>query len=173
MDFVLEEATIEQLHEAIGQKRATCVQVVKHYINRCERYNGVATMLVTSNGDALDTKPKGTVRAGKPLSFPTSTVPLNKVLPDFEKYAGPPLDLGHMEATASDPKVLQQMGMVQGLANAGQLNALSTLNIRGERSVTCRGDFDLHPSLGPLPPGAPPLAKFFDTIQMHWSKLQP
>ena len=52
MDFVLEEATIEQLHEAIGQKRATCVQVVKHYINRCERYNGVATMLVTSNGDA-------------------------------------------------------------------------------------------------------------------------
>ena len=86
MDFVLEEATIEQLHEAIVQKRVTCLQVVNHYINRCERYNGVATMLVTSNGDALDTKPKGTVRAGKPLSFPTSTVPLNKVLPDFKEY---------------------------------------------------------------------------------------
>jgi amidase len=161
MDFVLEEATIEQLHEAIGQKRATCVQVVKHYINRCERYNGVATMLVTSDGKPIDCHPNGVVRAGKPLRFPTSTVPVNTVLPDLEKYAGLPLDLGHMEDTASDPAVVQQMGMVQGLANAGQLNALSTLNIRGERSVTCRGDFDLHPSLGPLPPGAPPACEIF------------
>ena len=124
MDFVLEEATIEQLHEAIGQKRATCVQVVKHYIHRCERYNGVATMLVTSDGKPIDSPPNGVVRAGKPLRFPTSTVPVNTVLPDLEKYAGLPLDLGHMEATASDPAVVQQMGMVQGLANAGQLNAL-------------------------------------------------
>jgi amidase len=45
--------------------------------------------------------------------------------------------------------------------NAGQLNALGTLNIRGERSVTCRGDFDRHPSKGPLPPGAPPVCEFF------------
>ena len=36
-----------------------------------------------------------------------------------------------------------------------------TLNIRGERSVTCRGEFDRHPSLGPLPPGAPPVCEFF------------
>ena len=161
MDFVVEEATIEQLHEAIVQNRASCVEVVKHYIERCERYNGVATMLVTSDGKPLDKPPNGVVRAGKPLRFPTSTVPVNTVLPDLEKYAGPPLDLGHMEATASDPTVVQQMGMVQGLANAGQLNALSTLNIRGERSVTCRGDFDLHPSLGPLPPGAPPACEIF------------
>ena len=33
------------------------------------------------------------------------------------------------------------------------------MNIRGERSVTCRGDFDRHPSLGPLPPGAPPVCE--------------
>jgi len=70
MDFVLEEATIEQLHEAIFQKRATCVEVVKHYIERCERYNGVATMLVTSDGKPLDSTPNGVVRAGKPLRFP-------------------------------------------------------------------------------------------------------
>jgi len=38
---------------------------------------------------------------------------------------------------------------------------LATLNIRGERSVTCRGDFDRHPSLGPLPPGAPPVCEYF------------
>ena len=41
------------------------------------------------------------------------------------------------------------------------MNALGTLNIRGERSVTCRGDFDRHPSLGPLPPGAPPVCEYF------------
>src|SRR5215203_781088 len=37
----------------------------------------------------------------------------------------------------------------------------ATLNIRGERSVTCCGDFDRHPSLGPLPPGAPPVCEYF------------
>ena len=47
------------------------------------------------------------------------------------------------------------------MPNAGQVNALATLNIRGERSVTCRGDFDRHPSAGPLPPGAPPVCEMF------------
>ncbi len=66
-----------------------------------------------------------------------------------------------MEPTASDPAVSQQYGMIAGIANAGQLNALATLNIRGERSVTCRGDFDRHPSAGPLPPAAPPVCEHF------------
>jgi Asp-tRNA(Asn)/Glu-tRNA(Gln) amidotransferase A subunit family amidase len=66
-----------------------------------------------------------------------------------------------MESTASDPSVQQQFGMVVGIPNAGQVNALGTLNIRGERSVTCKGDFDLHPSKGPLPRGAPPVCEFF------------
>jgi amidase len=30
--------------------------------------------------------------------------------------------------------------MIVGIPNAEQVNALATLNIRGERSVTCRGD---------------------------------
>ena len=47
-----------------------------------------------------------------------------------------------MEPTLSDPGVQQQWGMRVGIPNAGQLNALETLNIRGERSVTCKGDFD-------------------------------
>src|SRR5262245_13504543 len=66
-----------------------------------------------------------------------------------------------MEPTASDPSVQQQYGMIVGIPNAGQVNALATLNIRGERSVTCRGDFDRHPSQGPLPPGAPPVCEVF------------
>ena len=47
------------------------------------------------------------------------------------------------------------------MRDAGQVNALATLNIRGERSVTCKGDFDRHPSLGPLPKGAPPICEYF------------
>ena len=35
-----------------------------------------------------------------------------------------------------------------GIPNAGQLNALETLNIRGERSVTCKGAFDAHAVVG-------------------------
>src|SRR5262245_63487258 len=60
-----------------------------------------------------------------------------------------------MEQTVSDPGVMAQAGMRVGIPNAGQLNALATLNIRGERSVTCKGALDAHPSTGPLPPGAP------------------
>src|SRR4029077_8128094 len=51
--------------------------------------------------------------------------------------------------------------MILGIPNAGQVNALATLNIRGERSVTCKGDFDLHPSKGPLPPAAPAICEYF------------
>jgi amidase len=57
--------------------------------------------------------------------------------------------------------VQQQFGMIVGMPDAGQVNALATLNIRGERSVTCRGDFDRHPSEGPLPAGAPPVCDEF------------
>jgi Asp-tRNA(Asn)/Glu-tRNA(Gln) amidotransferase A subunit family amidase len=35
------------------------------------------------------------------------------------------------------------------------------LNIRGERSITCKGDFDKAPSAGPLPPGAPTACEEF------------
>src|SRR6201992_2274089 len=66
-----------------------------------------------------------------------------------------------MEPTAADPDVHQQYGMIVGKPNAGQVNAIGTFNIRGERSVTCKGDYDLHPSKGPLPKGAPPACEFF------------
>ncbi len=101
------------------------------------------------------------MRATTPLRFPTGTVTASAMLPDLDKYQGPPLEFGRMEATASDPTVQQQYGMITGKPEGGQLNALATLNIRGERSVTCRGDFDRHPSEGPLPPGAPPVCEHF------------
>jgi amidase len=158
--FQLEEATIDELHEAIRAGEATCVSVVQHYLDRVRAYNGPASLLVTEDGAGIP-EATGTVRAGAPLRFPTLTVKISDVLPDLDKYKGPPIEYGRMEATASDPNVQQQFGMIVGKAKAGQVNALATLNIRGERSVTCRGDFDRHPSLGPLPTGAPPVCEFF------------
>ena len=158
--FQLEEATIAELHAAIQTGATTCVEVVNHYIARVRAYNGVASMLVTADGADVPAA-TGAVRAMDPLRFPTATVKASDILPDLDQYQGPPLEYGRMEPTASDPEVAQQYGMIVGIPNAGQVNALGTLNIRGERSVTCRGDFDRHPSLGPLPPGAPPVCEMF------------
>jgi amidase len=158
--FRLEEATIDDLHAAIKAGRITLVEVVQRYVDRVRAYNGVASMLVTGNGAPVP-EASGTVRAGAPLRFPTQTVRASEILPDLDQYNGPPLEYGRMEPTASDPGVQQQFGMIVGIPDAGQVNALATLNIRGERSVTCRGDFDKHPSLGPLPPAAPPVCEYF------------
>ena len=117
-------------------------------------------VLVTEDGKPVPPA-TGTVRAGAPLSFPTETVKASTILPDLDKYKGKPLEYGRMEPTSSDPGVQQQFGMIVGIPNAGQINALATLNIRGERSVTCRGDYDRHPSEGPLPPGAPAVCEIF------------
>src|SRR5690348_10090201 len=158
--FRLEEATIEQLHKAIRAGQTTCFAVVQHYIERARAYNGVASMLVTEDGAAIP-EPSGAVRAQASMRFPSATVRASDILPDLDKYRGPPLEFGRMEATASDPDVQQQYGMISGIPNGRQLNALATLNIRGERSVTCKGEFDRHPSQGPLPPGAPPVCEVF------------
>jgi Asp-tRNA(Asn)/Glu-tRNA(Gln) amidotransferase A subunit family amidase len=158
--FRVEEATIAELHGAIKAGRTTCVAVVEQYLARARAYNGVASMLVTADG--ADIPPaSGVVRAGAPLAFPTKTVAAATVFPDLDKYRGPPLEFGRLEATASDPAVPQQYGMIAGIPGGRQLNALGTLNIRGERSVTCKGDFDRHPSLGALPAGAPPACEVF------------
>jgi amidase len=158
--FRVEEATIADLHQAIREGRTTCVDVVKQYIERVRAYNGVASMLVTKDGAPI-AEATGTVRGGAPLRFPTQTLKADTLLPDLDKYQGPPLEFGRMEPTASDPSVRQQFGMIAGIPEAGQVNALATLNIRGERSVTCRGDYDRHPSEGPLPPDAPAVCEIF------------
>ncbi len=158
--FHVEEATIESIQTAIKAGQTTCQAVVEAYIARAKAYNGVCTKLVTADGANI--KPAhGYVRAGSPLAFPTQTVKAATIFPDLDQYKGLPLDYGRMERTVSDPSVFAQMGMRVGIANAGQLNALETLNIRGERSVTCKGRFDAPPSAGPLPAGAPAACESF------------
>ena len=158
--FQLEEATIADLHAAIRAGKITLVQVVQRYIDRARAYNGVSSLLLTEDGAPVP-EAMGVTRAGAPLRFPTETIKASTILPDLDKYKGPPLEFGRMEATASDSSVMQQFGMIVGKPNAGQVNAIGTFNIRGERSVTCKGEFDLHPSRGSLPKGAPPACEYF------------
>jgi amidase len=158
--FKVEEATIASTHAAIKSGSTTCKQVVQSYIDRAKAYNGVCTALITQDGTDIPAA-AGYIRAGAPLAFPTKTVAASTVFPDLDQYKGLPLDLGRMEPTVSDPTVVAQMGMRVGMPDAGQVNALETLNIRGERSVSCKGKFDAHPSSGPLPADAPPECETF------------
>jgi len=158
--FHLQEGTIDDVHHAILNGQITCRGLVELYLNRAKAYNGVSNVLVTKDGAPIPPAP-GAVRAGSPLKFPTQTVAISTLLPNFDQYAGAPIEFGRMEPTASDPAVQQQYGMTIGIPNAGQLNALGTINIRGERSVTCKGDRDRRPSDGPLPPGSPAVCEEF------------
>ena len=158
--FHLEEATINDLHRSIRSGQITCRGLIQLYIERAKAYNGVSNVLVTADGKPVPPAP-GVVRAGAPLKFPTQTVAISSLLPNFDQYIGPPIEFGRMESTASDPTVQQQFGMTVGIPNAGQLNALGTINIRGERSVTCKGDRDRRPSEGPLPAGSPAVCEEF------------
>jgi amidase len=159
-EFHIEEASITDIQSAIRSGQTTCKQVVQAYIARAKAYNGVCTALLTKDGAPIPPA-TGMVRAGSPLKYPTQTVAASTVFPDLDQYAGPPLELGRMIQSVSDPSVELQYGWRVGIPEAGQLNALETLNIRGERSITCKGDFDRAPADGPLPAGAPAVCEEF------------
>ena len=81
--FRLEEATIDDLHRAIRAGETTVLAVVQQYLARVRAYNGVASMLVTSDGAPV-AEAKGAVRAGAPLKVPTQTVKASTFLPDLD-----------------------------------------------------------------------------------------
>jgi Asp-tRNA(Asn)/Glu-tRNA(Gln) amidotransferase A subunit family amidase len=150
--FHLIDATIADVHRAIRDGQITCRGLVQAYVNRARAYNGTATRLLTE--------------AMAPEVFPNyaeykAAVDATASLPPGDPKKTPPMEFGRMEPTASDPAVQQQYGMIVGVPNAGQLRALNTINIRGERSVTCKGDFDRAPGAGPLAEGAPAVCNEF------------
>ncbi|WP_293396043.1 amidase family protein [Nevskia sp.] len=150
--FHLQEATIDDIHAGIRSGELSCRQVVEAYVARARAYNGFCARLVTADGAKVSAA-KGAVRAGSALKFPTETLAISKLVPDFDKYIGMKPDYGRMEPTLSDPTVLQQYGMVAGMPKAGQVNALETLNLRGERSVSCKAGCDA--ASGDLPASCP------------------
>jgi len=158
--FHVEEASIADIQHAIQTGQTTCKQVVQAYIARAKAYNGACTALLTPEGKPI-AQSYGMMRAGSVLKYPTQTVAASTVFPDLDQYAGPPIEFGKMYTSISDPTVQLQYGLRVGIPEAGQLDALETLNIRGERSVTCKGDFDKNPADGPLPQGAPAVCEEF------------
>ncbi len=152
--FRVEEASITDIQNGIRSGRTTCEDVVKAYLARARAYNGVCTALVTRDGAPLPPA-TGMMRAGSLLRYPTQTVPVSSVFPDYDQYVGLPFEFGRTVTSVSDPSVQLQYGLRVGIPEAGQLDALETINLRGERSITCKGDFDRAPSEGPLPAGAP------------------
>src|ERR1700680_3934000 len=88
--FRLQEATIDDIHRAIRDGQITCRGLVPLYVNRAKAYNSVSDMLVTKDGAPIPAAP-GVVRAGSPLKFPTQTVAISTLLPNFDQYAGLPI----------------------------------------------------------------------------------
>ena len=150
--FHLVEATIADVHRGIQTGQLTCRALVQAYINRARAYNGSCNQLVTE-----DMAPKFL----PDYATYAAAVKATASLPPGDPKKTPPIEFGRMEPTASDPSVQQQYGMTVGIPNAGQVRALGMLNVRGQRSVTCKGDFDRHPSAGPLPAGAPKVCEEF------------
>lgn len=158
--FKLQEATIKDIHTAIQGGELTCKGLIEAYIKRARAYNGVCTALVTKDG--ADVAPaKGKLYAGVTAKLPTRTVAISSVVPDFDQYKGLPIEYGRVEPTLSDPSVMQQYGMRVGIPDAGQVNALETINVRGERSVSCKAACDAHPSTGALPKSCPSACETF------------
>ena len=151
--FHLLEATIADVHRGIQEGQLTCRALVQAYINRARAYNGTCNQLVTEDdGAEVSARTTPNSRSGR-----------------RDGRAAARRSRARRRRSNSDgwsrprpiPTVQQQFGMTVGIPNAGQVRALGMLNIRGERSVTCKGDFDRHPSAGPLPPGAPAVCEEF------------
>lgn len=139
--FKLEETSIENIHNGIRSGEVTCAGIVDAYLARAKAYNGSCTALITEDGKAAPSV-LGALRAGVPLKFAQKTVAIDKHLPDYKNYKGDTPDFGRMEPTKSDPSVYQQYGMVAGIPKAGGINALDTINVRGERSMSCKAECD-------------------------------
>ena len=166
--FRIEEASITDIQNAIKSGQTTCKQVVQAYLARAKAYNGVCTALLTKDGAPIPPS-TGMMRAGALLKYPTQTVAASTVFPDLDQYQGLPLEFGQMSRRSRTRRVQLQYGLRVGIPEAGQLDALETLNIRGERSITCKGDFDRRRRPDRCRRVRPRCAKSFASCPMRWN----
>ena len=73
----------------------TCLGLVESYLDRAMAYNGVTNQLVTSDGQPVEEVP-GVLRAKSEVEYPTETVAITEILPDFTQYQGKPIEYGRM-----------------------------------------------------------------------------
>ena len=58
LSLLLDEASVRSIHEAIDARKLTCVQVVRHYLDRIDAYDDrgpALNAIITVNRKALDT----------------------------------------------------------------------------------------------------------------------
>jgi amidase len=75
LSLLLDEASVRSIHEALEARKVTCVQVVRHYLDRIEAYDDQGPALnaiITVNARALETaaamdRLDRAARAGRPL----------------------------------------------------------------------------------------------------------
>jgi amidase len=75
LSLLLDEASVRSVHDAINTGKATCVQVVRHYLDRIDAYDDrgpTLNAIITVNRQALDTAAQmdrldPTTRAQRPL----------------------------------------------------------------------------------------------------------
>src|SRR5882724_473106 len=101
--FRIDEASITDIHKAILAGETSCQRIVQAYLDRAKAYNGPCTALMTRDGEPIPPA-TGMVRAGAPIAYPTKTVAVSSVFPNFEQYAGPRFEFGKMAPSISDPK---------------------------------------------------------------------
>ena len=160
-EFRLEEATIDDLHEAIkaGRHDMRCGGAALHRprarLQRRSEHAGHRGRRAGSGGG------RHGARRARRCAFRRETVKASDVLPDLDKYKGPPLEYGRMEATASDPGVQQQFGMIVGVANGRPAQRAR----HPQYPRRALGDVPRRlrpPSLArPAAAGAPPVCEYF------------
>jgi amidase len=135
--FHLMEATIPDVHRAIREGQITCRGLVQAYINRAKAYNGTCNRLVSE-----EMAPTFLPNFSEYQAAMKSTADR----PDGDPGKTPPIEFGRMEATASDPTVLQQFGMTVGISNAGQVRACPRPPLRWRHRRRAGGPPHLDPA---------------------------
>jgi len=122
--FVLEEATIEELHQAIKTGRTTCVAVVRHYIERARAYNG-GRERARHRRRRSGARGRGYGARRRAARFPDGKPSRpRRSCPISTATRGRRSNSAAWTRPASDPSVQQQYGMIVGKPDGGQLNAL-------------------------------------------------
>ena len=117
---LLEEATIDELHQAIRLGRTTCVAVVAALSRARARLQRRREHAGDGGRRAGSRRRPARCAAGRRSAFRPRPSRRRTLLPDLDAYKGPPLEYGRMEPTASDPGVQQQFGMIVGMPNGAR-----------------------------------------------------
>jgi DNA-binding Lrp family transcriptional regulator len=100
------QEALDRIRAGVKRPASFQLEVVQRYIDlaRVRAYNGVASIAGHRGRRAGGRRRRARCARARRCAFPTETVKASTILPDLDKYKGPPLEFGRMEPTASDPR---------------------------------------------------------------------